>query len=211
MTSLKKIAFFGAISFAVSGLSSMAIFALGDKIQNDHLEQVTALTDRSIELYKKVTEEGNKEAAHELQEMAKTNFFGAVIFTARLESKAGNIQVRDQYIRSFVKTGSDLDLYLVLKQFDFVFDDAGAAEYIRKTYDTNGRYSAEAMKELETSFVLQERDALKACYDNLSTRFKSLDDDQIDRWALWRSISHQRLGWPKGSCSLPLTQSAAAA
>ena len=209
MTSLKKIALVGAISFAVSGLASMAIFALGDKIQNDHLEQVNALTDRSIELYKKVTEEGNKDAAHELQEMAKTNFFGAVIFTARLESKAGNIQVRDQYIRNFVKTGSDLDLYLVLKQFDFVFDDAGAAEYIRRAYDTNGRYNAEAMKELETSFVLQEREALKGCYDSLSARFKSLEDDQIDRWELWRSIAHQRFGWPKGSCTLPPTQDAA--
>jgi hypothetical protein len=172
---------------------------------------VNALTDRSIYLYKKVTEEGSKEAEHELQKMAETDFFGAVIFSARLESKAGNIQVRDQYIRNFVSTASDLDLYLVLKQFDFVFDDAGAAEYIRRAYDTNGRYNAEAMKELETTFALQERQALKGCYDSLSARFKSLDDDQIDRWELWRSISHQRIGWPKGSCTLPPTQGAAAA
>lgn len=208
MASLKKIVFSCVISFAVTGLVSMAILALVEQIQNDHLRQVNALTDQSIELYKKAIEEGNKEAALELQEMAKTNFFGAVIFTARLESKAGNIQVRDQYIRNYVSTASDLDLYMLLKQFDFVFDDAGAAEYITRAYDTNGRYNAEAMKELETTFAHQEREALKGCYDSLSVRFKSLDDEQIDRWELWRSIAHQRFGWPKGSCTLPPTQDA---
>lgn len=208
MSSLRKIVFSGVISFAVTGVVSMAILALGEQIQNDHLSQVNALTDQSIELYKKAIEEGNKEAALELQEMAKTNFFGAVIFTARLESKAGNIQVRDQYIRNYVSTASDLDLYMLLKQFDFVFDDAGAAEYITRAYDTNGRYNADAMKELETTFAHKEREALKGCYDSLSVRFKSLDDEQIDRWELWRSIAHQRFGWPKGSCTLPPTQDA---
>lgn len=209
MASLKKIVFSGVISFLVTGVVSFAIFSLGEQIQDDHLRQVNALTDQSIALYKKATEEGNKEAELELREMAKTDFFGAVIFTARLESKAGNIQVRDQYIRNYVNTASDLDLYMVLKQFDFVFDDAGAAEFIRRAYDANGRYNAVAMKELETTFVLQEREALEKCYDSLSARFKSLDDDQIDRWELWRSISHKRVSWPKGSCSLPSKQDAA--
>lgn len=209
MTSMRKVVVSGTLSFVVTGLLSFAIFALGDKIQDNHLSEVNTLTDRSIALYKKATEEGSKEAVLELQEMAKNDFFGAVIFAARIESKAGNIQARDQYIRNSVHTASDLDLYLVLKQYDFVFDDAGAAEFIRRAYDSNGRYNAEAMKELETTFALQERELLVKCYDKLATRFKSLDDDQIDRWELWRSISHKHIGWPKGSCFFPNKQDAA--
>lgn len=199
MPSLKKA---GILAFSIAFLGT-SLFLASNRIQNEHLRYVDERVDQAIALYKQAAEEGNAQAILELKKMADTRFFGAVIFAARIESQAGNIQRRDQYIRDFMATGSDLEIYPVLQQVDFVFDNAGTAEYIRRAYDAHGRYKPEAMKELASTFSQKETEALQACYSRLSSRFGSLEDKQISVLDLWSSILNERFGWPRGSCSLP--------